>query len=126
MGDWTWTEEEVAEQLAKAEEATLLADETEPRAVAARYDRATRRLIIELGSGALFIIPVDRLQGLQGAADEDLLEVVVLPLGELLEWPSLDWHVSVPAILAGQFGSKAWMERQRAQQAPEPPRTAQG
>jgi hypothetical protein len=41
----------------------------------------------------------------------------VLGLGIGLHWEQLDVDVSVPGLLAGLFGTKAWMDRQRAARA---------
>ena len=54
---WSDTQEEEAEARGKA------ALETEPRALAARYDRKTDRLIVELASGATFAFPPSLGQG---------------------------------------------------------------
>ena len=49
-----------------------VADDTEPRAKTARYDRESRRVIVELLNGTIFMIPVDLIQGLRGACDQNL------------------------------------------------------
>ena len=41
----------------------------------------------------------------------------MLDLGLGLHWEQLDVDVSVPGLLAGLFGTKAWMDRQRAAKA---------
>lgn len=126
MADWTWTDEEVAAEMAAAREATRQAEELEPRAISARFDRDARRVIVDLSNGALFIFPVDRVQGLQGAADDDLSIIEVTPSGEGLHWPQLDWDCGVPNLMNGRFGSDAWMARQRQLGNEPPPRTARG
>lgn len=130
MAEWkpTWKEPTDAELDAEIEAAGKKADAERAYAVlatSARYDRATRRVIVELNTGATFIFPVDRVQGLQGAADDDLSILNVMPLSELIEWPRLDWHDSLPALMSGRYGSDAWMARQRALPTPPPPRSAQ-
>ncbi|HEY9898244.1 MAG TPA: DUF2442 domain-containing protein [Pantanalinema sp.] len=130
MADWkpTWQEPTDTELDAEIEAARVRADRSREDAVlalSARYDRATRRVIVELNTGSTFIFPVDRVQGLQGATDDDLATIGVMPLGDLLEWPRLDWHCSLPALMAGHYGSKAWMERQHTTQ-PEQHRAADG
>lgn len=131
MAEWKpiWKEPTDAELDAEIEAARLKADSERGHAVLAmsvRYDRTTRRVIVELNTGSTFIFPVDRVQGLQGAADDDLSVLNVMPLGELIEWPRLDWHASLPALMSGRYGSDAWMSRQRALPSPPPPRSAQG
>lgn len=46
-------------------------------------------------------------QGLAGASLEDLAEVEVTPSGDGLRWEKLDADLSVPALLAGVFGTAA-------------------
>jgi hypothetical protein len=89
----------------------------EPRAKSARYDAASGRAIVELTNGCGFAFPARRVQGLEEAGDDDLAEVEVLGLGLGLHWERLDVDASVPGLLAGLFGTKAWMDRQRAAKA---------
>jgi hypothetical protein len=78
-------------------------------AVAAAYVARGRRLRVELKSGVVVLLPIDRLQGLADAAPADLRQVRVEGLGTGLYWPSLDIDFHVPNLVAGIFGSKAWM-----------------
>lgn len=127
MPNWkSRTDEELDTQIEVARKAANEARATEVRAVSARYDRSSRRVIIELTSSATLMIPVDRIEALEAATDDDLSAVEVNGLGDGIAWPRLDWHHGLNALLAGRFGSKAWMDRQRAQQPLEPPRTAEG
>jgi len=77
--------------------------------VAAAYVARGRRLRVELKSGVVVLLPIDRLQGLADAAPADLRQVRVEGLGTGLYWPSLDIDFHVPNLVAGIFGSKAWM-----------------
>ena len=86
-----------------------LAAAEEPRALAARYDAATRRIVVDLTNSCTFIFPADRGQGLEGASDTELAQVEVLPGGEVLHWEKLDADLGVPQLIAGIFGSKLWM-----------------
>lgn len=104
------TDEELDAQIEAARLAADTARQTEVKAVSARYERASRRVLIELTSGATLLIPVDRLEALQGATDDDLAAVEVNPLGDGLAWPRLDWHHGLAALMAGRYGSRAWME----------------
>lgn len=94
---------------------TVLADE--PRAASARYDAASGRVVVELTNGCGFLFPARAVQGLETAGDDALAEVEILGLGIGLHWERLDVDVSVPGLLAGLFGTKAWMDRQRASKA---------
>ena len=86
----------------------------EPRARAVRYDARTARIHVELSNGCSFAFPVRRAQGLQGASHKDLANVEILGLGLGLHWERLDVDLSVPGLLAGLFGTKAFMDRRRA------------
>lgn len=89
----------------------------EPRAKRARYDRKTGRVLVELTNGCSFAFPARRAQGLEEASDAELAEVEILGLGLGLRWERLDVDLSVPGLLAGLFGTKVWMDRERAAKA---------
>ena len=109
MASLDWTEAELDAEYDRAVRAGRRAMRTKPRAVAARYDRATGRLVVELASGATFAVPISLLEGLADAAPEALEQVEVTPGGEGLHFPVIDADFGVPGLLAGVFGSKAWM-----------------
>jgi hypothetical protein len=88
--------------------------ETEPRASAARYDRTTGRVVIDLVNGCSYIFPANLVQDLQGAGDDDLENIQVDGLGFNLHWPALDVDLYVPALLSGIFGTREWMTRELA------------
>ena len=89
----------------------------EPRARRARYDRRTGRIHVELTNGCSFAFPARAAQGLERARDADLAQVEILGLGLGLHWERLDVDLSVPGLLAGLFGTRAYMDRQRAARA---------
>lgn len=95
----------------RAKRAAARADQNEPRARSARYDRRTNRIVVELRNGATFMFPADLTEGLAGASPKELAEVRVTPSGAGLRWPSLDADLSLPNLLAGEFGSKSWMAK---------------
>jgi hypothetical protein len=90
---------------------------SEPRAKHARYDRKTGRVLVELTNGCSFAFPARRAQRLEDAGDEELAQVTILGLGLGLHWERLDVDLSVPCLLAGLFGTKAWLDRERAARA---------
>jgi hypothetical protein len=90
---------------------------TEPRARAARYDRKTKRVLVELENGCTFAFPARLAEGLELASDADLASVEILGLGYGLHWETLDVDLSIPGLLAGLFGTKAYMDRMRASRA---------
>ena len=81
-------------------------------AISARYDRRRARVIVELSTGVQLAIPVDRLEGLAGAAADALADIEISPAGLGLHWPQLDADVYLPALLQGMFGSRTWMAAQ--------------
>jgi Protein of unknown function (DUF2442) len=102
---------ELDREYERAKRSAARADRIEPRAKSARYDRRTSRIVVELRNGATFMFPAELAQGLAGAAPKDLAEVRITPSGEGLRWPSLDADLSLPNLLAGEFGSKSWMAK---------------
>lgn len=115
--DWKpRSDEELDREIEEARRHTRLADEGEPRAASARYDRETGRVEIELKDGCLFAFPVELAEGLSGAAPDQLETVEVVGGGYALHWDELDVHFTVPGLLAGRLGSGVWM-REHARRA---------
>lgn len=80
-----------------------------PRAVRVEYQSQSRRLLLELANGCVMLVPVDLLQGLRGAKAEALAEVTLMPRGQDLHWQQLDAQFTIAGLLAGVFGTQAWM-----------------
>jgi len=89
----------------------------EPRAKDARYDRRSRRVLVNLSNGCSFAFPARLAEGLEDAADADLAAVEILGAGYGLHWDKLDVDLSIPGLLAGLFGTQAYMDRLRAARA---------
>jgi hypothetical protein len=83
----------------------------EPRAASARYDRRLGRVVVELTNGCTFAFPPRLAQGLEQASDDELAEVKVMGVGYGLHWETLDVDFTVPGLLAGIFGTRAYMAR---------------
>ena len=96
---------------------------SEPRAASVRYDRRTGRVVIDLTNGCTFSFPPRLAQGLESATDDQLAQVEILGAGFGLHWESLDADLTVPGLLAGLLGTKAYMAR-RAGQATSPAKAA--
>lgn len=103
------TEDELNREFEEARKRGEERARTEPRAVAARYDAATRRIAIDLQNGSTFIFPVELGQGIAGSSDEDLAKVEVVQHGYALHWENLDADLAVPGLLAGVFGGTRWI-----------------
>ncbi len=104
-------------QIAKAVDSQLVAATAAGKARLVRGDVATavvyesrlKRLHVELASGVAVSVPVSKVQGLAGAAPALIKLVKLAGKGSSLHWAQLDLDVSVPDLVAGCFGTKAWM-----------------
>jgi len=83
----------------------------EPRARAARFDPRTGKVTLDLTNGCTFIFPARLIEGLEGADDDDLAAVALLPQGHGLHWEGPDVDISVPGLVNGIFGTQAYMAR---------------
>jgi len=100
-----------------------IAQQIEPRANAVRYDKRDSRIIVDLTNGCTFSFPPRMAQGLETETDEDLAAVEILGAGYGLHWKTLDVDLSIPGLLAGLFGTKAYMA-QRAGRTKSPAKAA--
>lgn len=91
-------------------QAATAADRAKGYAVAARYDRRRKRVVVRLSTRVELSIPVRLAQGLAGASAEELSQIEITSAGLGLHWPRLDADLYVPALKDGVFGSRAWME----------------
>jgi hypothetical protein len=87
----------------------------EPRAAAASYDRELDRIVVELTNGCTFAFPPRLAQGLEAATSDQLAQVEILGAGYGLHWEVLDCDLSIPGLLAGLFGTRAFMARHAGQ-----------
>lgn len=97
------------EKLARAREAGALLWANEPRAISVSYNDQSDSIVVVLNNGSTISFPPHLGQGLAGASTEDLSDVEITPSGQGLHWEKLDVDLSIPGILAGIFGTKAWM-----------------
>src|SRR5260370_37468494 len=81
----------------------------EPRAIAARYDRRSRRIVVRLSSGLDIAFAPHDAQGLEAATADELGQIEISPSGLGIHFPKLDADLYVPALLEGFFGSRGWM-----------------
>jgi len=106
-------------QIDAALERGKAAKASEPRAAAVRFDAKRRRIVVDLVNGSTFAFPPALAQGLAQATDAQLADVQILGEGYGLHWEALDVDFSVPGLLAGIFGTKAYLA-QRAGHARSP------
>jgi len=88
--------------------------DSEPRALAVRYESATGRVMLDLVNGCSYAFPAGLVRDLSGAGDSDLAGVRVDGLGFNLHFPALDVDLYLPALVSGIFGTRAWMARELA------------
>jgi hypothetical protein len=113
------TDAEIDAALARGQAAR----QAELRANSARYDRRHKRVVIGLTNGCTFSFPPRLAQGLETATDDQLSRVAILGAGHGLHWEDLDVDFTVPGLLSGMLGTKAYMAR-RAGQATSPAKAA--
>jgi hypothetical protein len=79
------------------------------RALSARYDRRSGRIVIRLSSNLEVSFSPRDAQGLEHATPAKLQDIEVTPSGFGIHFPKLDADLYLPAILEGFLGSKKWM-----------------
>jgi hypothetical protein len=94
---------EMANQRANKMQAAL------PRAVTARYDRKSGRIVIHLSSRLILSFSPRDAQGLESAKPYQLDEIEITPSGFGIHFPKLDADLHVLGLLEGFLGSKKWM-----------------
>jgi hypothetical protein len=80
-----------------------------PRAVSAKYDRRSGRIVVHLNSKLIVSFAPADVQGLQDAQPSQLGEIEISPTGYGLHFPAIDADIYVPGLLEGFLGSKSWM-----------------
>jgi hypothetical protein len=83
-----------------------------PTATAARYDRRSGRVVIDLSSGLSIAFKPQQVQGLEHATPEELRTIDIAPSGLGLHFPALDADLYLPGLLQGFLGSRRWMAAQ--------------
>ena len=80
-----------------------------PKAISARYDRATGRIVIHLNSRLEVSFSPHDAQGLENAKPSQLDEIEISPSGLGIHFPKLDADLYLPSLLEGFLGSRRWM-----------------
>jgi hypothetical protein len=80
-----------------------------PKAIAARYDRATGRIVIHLSSRLDVSFSPHDAEGLENAKPSQLDEIEISPSGLGIHFPKLDADLYLPGLLEGFLGSRRWM-----------------
>ncbi|WP_013321547.1 DUF2442 domain-containing protein [Gloeothece verrucosa] len=101
--------EGLQEEIEQAKAAYQQAEATEPYAESVSYDQNENLIVIKLKNGARVSFPPNLAQGLENASPEQLADVWVSASGRSIHWDSLDADFSLANLVAGIFGTKAWM-----------------
>ncbi len=97
-----------------------------PKTVAAWYDKKSKRLVLEMPTGATLLLPVHLIQGLQTADNHAISDFDLVSEGTQIHWHTLDVQFYVEDLLKGTFGTPGWMnslnrksaENERADKSP--------
>ena len=89
-------------------------------ATSASYNESLDAIVIVLEGGRRLLIPRLELEGLEQATGEQLAQIEI-HAGLGLAWPQLDVDHYLPYLLAGQYGSNAWMRKLESLGRPETP-----
>ena len=81
-----------------------------PKASSAKYNKASKRLILNLTNGVTLFVPVDLIQGLQTDSAEALSDFDLVSEGSQIHWHTLDVQFYVKSLLEGVFGTPKWMD----------------
>src|SRR5215471_10301794 len=122
----SWTQQEMDVEISRAMARGRRRALREPSVARARYDRRTGRVVVDLTNGCSFVFPPRSLQGLARADQSALADIEILGAGHGLRWPSLDVDFTVPGLLVGVFGTRAWQSElaRRAGQSKSPAKAA--
>lgn len=83
-----------------------------PRAVSARFDKRTQRVVVKLDTGIDFAFDPQRAKGLIGVASDDLVGVKVEGAGNTLHFPRLDVDLGVGRLLENFVGPMDWTRKE--------------
>jgi len=98
------TEDEIDAAIARAED-------PDPSTVAktVEYHPAVHVMIFTLGNGRRLVLPMEDLQGLGHASQEQLSHSELLGPGTAIYFPDLDVDFHVPSLVKGIYGNERWM-----------------
>ena len=90
---------EILAQIAAARALDARQRKAGQRAISARYDAASGRVMLVMTSGVLFGFLARSIPALAKASDAELEAVTLSPRGGALHWESLDADLSVPGLI---------------------------
>lgn len=102
------TDAEIDAALARAAEAP---EKPYLESIQYRPGRGLDLFILHMSDGQRYLLPREKLQGLQTATREQAANIEILGKGTGLYWPDLDAALYVPSLVSGVYGNRAWMAK---------------
>jgi hypothetical protein len=96
-------------EIAQASARAIALADAGPCAEAVWYNSERQLIEIRLKNGAIFSFPPHLAQGLNKASPRELEDIWLGADGLSVHWDSLDADFSIPSLIQGIFGTKAWM-----------------
>ena len=106
MAKHLMTDDAILAQVPAARQRARRARLTHPHAAAVRFERAGRRLHVQLTNGAALVIPVELIASLRDATDQALATVSVGAAGIGLRWEGLDQDLTIAGLAKVVLGSR--------------------
>jgi Protein of unknown function (DUF2442) len=100
----------VLDEILAAKKASREAEKHEPRAKAVSYNPKTQKLELTLRDSSKLFLDANLIQGLENATPSQINDVQIEGNGYGLHWEILDIDISVPGLVKGIYGTKAWMK----------------
>jgi len=100
---------ELDEQIERASRRAEKLEASHPKALSARYDRGSGRIVVHLSSRLDVAFSPGDAEGLEGASPAQLETIEISPSGFGIHFPKLDADLYLPALLEGFLGSRRWM-----------------
>ena len=82
---------------------------SEPRAQSVVHVPDLKLLIVGLSNGRRLVLPIEDIQGLDGATLSQIQNYELLGNGTGISFPDLDVDLYVPALIEGVYGNRRWM-----------------
>ena len=108
MGKWEFTDKEIQEQL--KESSRLGEVENERSASKISFGTGGKSVILNFSDGLMITFPTSLIKELREASASDILKGYLTASGDAIHWDDLDAHYTVVGLLAGRFGTQAWMK----------------
>ena len=106
MANRSLTDAEILAQIPAARAREARARKQGLRAAHVKFDRASRRIVLELTNGYMFAFPLRAIRALNSLTDAQLASAELDPSGAVLIWDALDIDLSVPGLLLSAVGER--------------------